>query len=62
LVDRLLGDGLVPLNSALGHHAKADKALAFAEDSQWIAYHTSHMELLSRPEVTRQIVRWLTPA
>jgi len=62
LVDRLIGDGLVPLNSALGHHAEADRTLAFSKDSQWIAYHTSHMELLSRPEVTRQIVRWLTPA
>ncbi|MCJ7557909.1 MAG: GPI inositol-deacylase [Gammaproteobacteria bacterium] len=62
LVDRLLGDGLVPLNSALGQHAESDRTIAFAKDSQWIAYHTSHMELLSRPEVTRQIVRWLTPA
>ena len=61
LVDRLLGDGLVPLNSALGQHSEAGRTLAFAKDSQWIAYHTSHMELLSRPEVTRHIVQWLTP-
>ena len=61
LVDRLIGDGLVPLNSALGHHAEADRTLGFAQDSQWIAYHTSHMELLSRPEVTRRLVQWLSP-
>ncbi len=62
LADRLIGDGLVPLNSALGHHADARRSLGFAEAAQWIAYGMSHMELLSSPEVTRQIVRWLTPA
>ena len=62
LADRLLGDGLVPLHSALGQHDDARKSLVFAEKSQWIAYRMNHMELLSSPEVTRQIVAWLTPA
>lgn len=59
--DRLIGDGLVPLHSALGDHDDAQRRLAFAADSQLIVYRTNHMQLLSRPEVTQQIERWLTP-
>ena len=62
LADRLVGDGLVPLHSALGHHDDPRRALPFADPSQWIAYRTGHMDLLTRPEITRQIVHWLTPA
>ncbi len=60
LCDHVVGDGLVPLNSALGHHEKQHRRLAFA--SQWIAYRTNHLALLGRPEVGRQLVRWLKPA
>ncbi len=59
LTDRLTGDGLVPLRSALGEHDDPRRTLAFAKESQWIAYRMGHMELLSSPEVTRQLVRWL---
>ena len=62
LADRLLGDGLVPLPSALGQHADPRRTLAFAKSAQWIAYRTGHMALLSSPEVTRQLLLWLTPA
>ena len=61
LADRLIGDGLVPLHSALGQHHDAQRNLAFAKASQWIAYRTNHMELLTSPEVTRQMVQWLAP-
>ncbi|MFZ4479676.1 MAG: esterase/lipase family protein [Rhodoferax sp.] len=61
LADRLTGDGLVPLRSALGQHDDAARTLAFAKTSQSIAYRTNHMELLSSPEVTRQLLQWLTP-
>ncbi|MDR3451496.1 MAG: alpha/beta hydrolase [Rhodoferax sp.] len=61
LADRLVGDGLVPLNSALGQHDDRRRSLVFAKASQWIAYRTSHMALLSNPAVTQQLVRWLTP-
>ena len=61
LADRLLGDGLVPLHSALGQHDDARRTLAFAKDAQWIVYRTSHMALLGSPAVTRQVVQWLTP-
>ena len=62
LADRLIGDGLVPLHSALGQHDEPPRNLVFAKTSQWIAYRTSHMGLLSSPEVTQKIVQWLTPA
>jgi hypothetical protein len=61
LADRLLGDGLVPLHSALGQHDDARRTLAFARTAQHIAYRTGHMALLGSPEVTRQLVQWLAP-
>ncbi len=62
LANRLIGDGLVPLHSALGQHEDAQRKLLFSEASQWIAYRMNHLELLSSPEVSRQMVQWLTPA
>ena len=59
LADRWIGDGLVPLHSALGRHDDARRDLGLAEGSRWIAYRTGHLELLSCPEVTRRMVRWL---
>ncbi len=61
LANRLIGDGLVPLHSALGHHDDAQRKLHFSETSQWIAYRMNHLELLSSPDVSRQIVQWLKP-
>jgi len=61
MTDRLIGDGLVPLHSALGLHDDPQRCLAFAEDSQRIVYQTNHLGLLSSPEVTRQLVDWLDP-
>ena len=62
LADRLIGDGLVPLPSALGQHADPRHQLNFDKAMQTIAYRTNHMELLHSPEVTRQILHWLTPS
>jgi pimeloyl-ACP methyl ester carboxylesterase len=59
--DNLVGDGLVPLSSALGQHSEARRSLAFAEGSKWIAYRTGHLALAHSPAVTQQLVRWLTP-
>ena len=60
LADRLTGDGLVPLRSALGQHDDPERSLAFAANRQSILYRTNHMDLLSREEVTRQILHWLS--
>ncbi len=59
LARKMVGDGLVSLESALGLHAEPARCLAFAPENQWIAQGMNHLELLSRPEVGRQLVRWL---
>ena len=58
--DALIGDGLVPLRSALGQHGEALHCLNFLPGNQWIAYGTNHMALLSRPEVGAQVLTWLS--
>ena len=57
--ERLLGDGLVPVSSALGQHADAARALAFAPDRQCTVQGIGHLGLLSRPEVYQTLRRWL---
>lgn len=54
-----LGDGLVPLSSALGLHAEAGRSLDFAPEAQWIAFETGHIALLHSPAVYARIRRWL---
>lgn len=61
VAERLVGDGLVPLQSALGQHTVPERQLSFDKASQMIAYGTNHMQLLSSPEVTRQMLAWLKP-
>ena len=58
LHDRLIGDGLVPLDSALGRHADPARALPF--DDTWVAAATGHRDLLTRPEVIERVVGWLS--
>jgi pimeloyl-ACP methyl ester carboxylesterase len=62
LTDRLIGDGIVPLASALGRHKNPRLALTFDESRQWVARGINHLDLLSRPEVYAQIERWLAGA
>ncbi|MEY4912132.1 MAG: hypothetical protein RL761_1795 [Pseudomonadota bacterium] len=59
LADRLVGDGFVPLNSALGVHTDPARGLAFAKSSQLIVYRTNHMAMLGSAEVGEQLVAWL---
>ena len=59
LKDALIGDGLVPLRSALGQHDEASHCLDFLPENQWTSYATNHMDLLKRPEVTERVVAWL---
>lgn len=61
LAERLIGDGLVPVDSALGRHDNPARCLAFDAPSCWIAYRTNHMGLLRDPAVLRQIRNWLAP-
>jgi pimeloyl-ACP methyl ester carboxylesterase len=59
LADRLIGDGLVPLNSALGLHTDPTRSLVFAKSSQRIVYQTNHMALLGSLDVSEQLLTWL---
>jgi hypothetical protein len=61
LKGRLLGDGLVPLASALGQHREPARCLVFAPERQWVAQGVGHLELLSHPEVAARLLRWLGP-
>jgi pimeloyl-ACP methyl ester carboxylesterase len=60
LSERFVGDGLIPLNSALGRHKKSSLSLSFPEARQWVGYGMNHLDLLSHPEVYEMIRRWLT--
>ena len=61
LAERLVGDGLVTLRSALGQHDDAARSLQFDPVRTLIAYRTNHMQLLSSAAVGAQLVRWLAP-
>jgi pimeloyl-ACP methyl ester carboxylesterase len=60
LKDRLVGDGLVPLDSALGSHPDTNRTLAFPQDRRWVGYAMSHLALLSHPDVYARLRHWLT--
>ncbi|HEY6099101.1 MAG TPA: alpha/beta hydrolase, partial [Anaeromyxobacter sp.] len=57
---RLPGDGLVPVDSALGRHARPELTLGFPEAHQWIAHGMGHFGLLGRAEVYAKIRSWLS--
>jgi len=56
---RLRSDGMVPVDSALGVHARAEKCLAFPAAHRAIAYGTGHVELLGARDVYATIRGWL---
>jgi pimeloyl-ACP methyl ester carboxylesterase len=56
---RLPGDGLVPVNSALGVHKDAALSLPIPQSRQHICYGIDHFDLLSSGDVYDQIYRWL---
>ena len=53
------GDGLVPVDSALGRHADPRFALNVQLDDCWIAAETRHLQLLSSPAVYERVRDWL---
>jgi len=56
---KLLGDGLVPLGSALGRHRDPTHDLALPAERTWTGYGMNHLDLLSRPDVYAQLHQWL---
>jgi pimeloyl-ACP methyl ester carboxylesterase len=54
-----IGDGLVPLDSALGIHPDPHLDLAIPEQNRWVASPVNHLELLRNPEVYARVRQWL---
>ena len=59
LSDRLIGDGLVTVDSALGRHRDRARMLPIPTNRQWVGYGMGHRELLNHPGAYRQISTWL---
>lgn len=53
----LPGDGMVPVDSALGHHPRLD--LGFPPERTWLLRGKGHLDLLDHPEVTTRLRGWL---
>lgn len=62
LRERLIGDGLVTLDSALGRHRDRSRMLAIPRNRRWVGYGMGHRDLLYHPNVYRQISTWLQEA
>ncbi len=60
LKDRLLGDGLVPVASALGKHRLVKRTLKFLPEHQRVFEQTNHMQLLASAAVFEQLSAWLS--
>jgi hypothetical protein len=54
----LLGDGLVPLASALGEHADPRRDLGIPATRRWVGYGMHHLDLLDSRQACRRLVRW----
>jgi pimeloyl-ACP methyl ester carboxylesterase len=57
--DRLLGDGIVPLETALGRHPAPAYTLRFPASHTWVGFGIHHLDLLSRIQVYEKIRDWL---
>ena len=57
---RILGDGLVPLESALGKHRDPARALGIPDSHRWVGAGVGHLDLLDRPEVYAAIRGYLS--
>ena len=55
----LVGDGLVPVNSALGRHKNSEMDLGIPESRQWIGRGMNHLDLLNNPQVYETIKGWV---
>lgn len=56
---QLVGDGLVPLDSALGKHADGRFTLGFPKGHTWTGKNINHMQLLSDQDVYAVLKNWL---
>ena len=56
---RATGDGLVPIDSALGRHPDNAFNLRIPKARQWVGYGINHLELLGSDAVYQQLKHWL---
>jgi hypothetical protein len=54
-----IGDGLVPVASALGMHVDPSLEIAIPPAHRWTVYGAGHMDLLRRTDVYEQVRAWL---
>jgi len=59
---RLIGDGLVPVPSALGQHPDPALRLPLKPEHRYVATATGHVELLRCPTVAGRVRDWLCEA
>ena len=57
--ERLIGDGLVPVDSALGRSSNPATTLEIPDNRQWLGFETGHIEMLGRTELYKQLHDWL---
>ncbi len=57
--ERLFGDGLVAVKSALGQHQQAGLSLKIAAENQLLVYGTDHFQLLCSAEVYGRLRGWM---
>jgi hypothetical protein len=57
--DEIVGDGLVPVDSALGKHSDKRFTLQFPSAHQWVGRNINHIQLLNHPEVYQVLRNWL---
>ena len=58
--DQTVGDGLVPLDSALGHHPAPALDLGVPTERTAVFPRMHHFALLRSPQVTERLIEWLT--
>lgn len=59
LLDHIVGDGLVQLKSALGHHDDPEMELGIPESHCFVVPYTNHLDVLSSSEVYDTLKVWL---
>ena len=59
VLNAYLGDGLVPVDSALGRHKDPQRTLPLPKSRQWTGYGLSHFDLLNDPAVYERLKQWL---
>ncbi|HOB92953.1 MAG TPA: alpha/beta hydrolase [Aquabacterium sp.] len=55
----MVSDGLVPVESALGHHRRAAMRLNLPVERCWVGHGIGHLDLLSDPLVYRKLLGWM---